>query len=82
MSVLTKQYENNNNKIFKVISRVFRWVYVVSRGFKGLIYEFRSCIGICRFLKSILPNNMEKIPKIDLSWFQWGLHGFQGGLRE
>jgi hypothetical protein len=26
----------------------------VSRGIKGVIYEFRSCIGICMFLKPIL----------------------------
>ena len=56
-SILTKQYENNNKKYIRWFPgglRGFKGVYGVSRGFKGVIYEFRSCIGICMFLKPIL----------------------------
>jgi hypothetical protein len=58
-SDITKQYEKNNKKVSKVISRWFRGVQRVSRGFKGVIYELRSCIGICMFLKSVLTKQYE-----------------------
>ena len=52
-TVLTKQYENNNKKYLRWFQGGLRGFMGVSRGFKGVIYEFRSCIGICRFLNSM-----------------------------
>ena len=54
----------------------------VSRGFKGVIYEFHSCIGICRFLKSILTkeygNNTKNSFKVVSRGFTGVSRGFKG----
>ena len=50
----------------------------VSRGIKGVTYEFRSCIGICMFLKSVLTKQYENNNKKYIRWFPGGLRGFKG----
>ena len=50
----------------------------VSRGFKGVFYEFRSCKGICMFLKSVLTKQYENNNKKYIRWFPGGLRGFKG----
>ena len=76
--ILTKQYGYNTKNRFKFVSRGFT---VVSRGFKGMIYESHSGIGIRMFLKPILTKYYQNYIIKDSKWFQGifrGLRQFKG----
>jgi hypothetical protein len=73
--ILTKQYENNSKKYFRLFQGGLRGFMGVSKGFKCVIYEFRSCKGICMFLKSILTKQYENNNEKYLRWFQGGFKG-------